>query len=144
MKTTKIFSVLSLALIFCATLSVSSAPIGNKDGKIAVNQMVRHQVNIIALNDRKLCNFYLVEILDGNGRLVAPAKSYNPGVSTYDFYERGPAEGFRVAVLVLGPVYSHFQCETELFTSPAMVPGPFVAGQTYRYDLYPQSEPSRR
>ena len=140
MKTTRIFSAISLALILCATVSASSATIGSKDGQPAANPMIRHQVNVIAPGEKKLCNLYLVEILDGNGRLVAPAKPYNPGVSKYDFYERGPATGFRVAVLVLGPMNSHFVCDTELFTSPVMVQGPFEAGKTYRYDLYPQAQ----
>ncbi len=143
MKTTKIFSVLSLALIFNAALSVSAATIDNKALKVGVNPVIRHHVNVMVTNEKKICNFYLVEILDGNGRLVAPAKPYDPNVSNYDFYERGPGSGVRIAVLILAPVHSHFQCETELFTTPVMVKGPFNVGETYRYDLFPQSKPPR-
>jgi hypothetical protein len=35
--------------------------------------------------------------------------------------------------------YQQFVCETELFTKPAQAKGPFDAGMTYRYDLYPQT-----
>ncbi|MDP1621017.1 MAG: hypothetical protein Q8M08_01630 [Bacteroidales bacterium] len=44
-------------------------------------------------------------------------------------------------MLVLVPVHSHFSCETELFTAPAILTGKFTPGQTCRYDLYPQSQP---
>ena len=141
MKTTKFFSVLSLALIFSAAISASAATIGTKADRISVNAVVNHHVNVTVSNDKKLCNVYLVEILDGQGRLVAPAKPLGSGVAQYDFYERGPASGVRVAVLVLAPAHSHFQCDRELLTSPVVVAGPFVAGQTYRYDLFPQEQP---
>ena len=103
-----------------------------------------HHVNVNLTVDKRICNWYLVEILDGQGRLVAPAKNYVPGVSAYDFYERGPASGVRIAVLVLAPMNSHFICETELFTAPAMISGKFLPGQTYRYELNPQSQPFKQ
>jgi hypothetical protein len=143
MKTTKIFSVLSLALVFFAATSASSANIEKKDGLISVNSMVNHHVNVNVTIDKPLCNVYLVEILNGRGELVAPAKTFIPGVSKYDFYERGPVTGVRVAVLVLAPVYSHFSCETELFTTPVMLKGTFDAGSTYRYDLFPRVSASK-
>ena len=107
----------------------------------SVSLVIRHHVNVIASGNIKLCNTYLVEIQDGHGRRVAPAKTYKPGVSGYDFYERGPAKGVRVAVLILAPANSHFTCETELFTTPARLYGSFLNGHTYRYDLFPQTQP---
>ena len=139
MKTTKLFSALGLALIIFAATSAFSGNIDKKDGQISVNTMVRHHVNVNLSLDRKICNVYLVEILNEKGQLAAPAKTYVPGVTSYDFYERVPATGVRIAVLVLAPVYSHFSCDTELFTQPALVKGPFEAGITYRYDLNPQT-----
>ena len=143
MKTTIILPVLCSALIFCAVNSASSGNIGKKDGQISLTTMVKHHVNVNLVTDKKLCNVYLVEILKENGQLAAPAKTFIPGVSSYDFYERGPASGMRIAVLVLAPVYSHFSCDTELFTAPAIMNGPFMAGETYRYDLFPQTQPSK-
>jgi len=137
MKTTKIFSILSLALIFAAATSAFSENITKKE-VVSANAVVRHQVNIVLTLDKPLCNTYLVEIRDGNGRMVAPAKVFIPGESKYSFYERGPATGVRVAVLVVAPSHSHFMCDRELFTEPAVVFGPFSAGQTYRYDLFPK------
>jgi hypothetical protein len=139
MKATKIFSVLSLAMIMFAATSGFAGNDNKKDGHISLNTMVKHHVNVNLNLDRKICNMYQVEILTGNGQLAAPPKAFVPGVTSYDFYERGPAEGVRIAVLVLSPVYSHFSCETELFTKPTLVKGPFEAGITYRYDLYPQT-----
>ncbi|MFZ4520553.1 MAG: hypothetical protein ACOYNC_02540 [Bacteroidales bacterium] len=143
MKTAKFFSVLSLALIFSAATSVSAANIETKADQTSVNPVVNHHVNVNLTIEKPLCNVYLVEILDGQGRLVAPAKPYTPGISKYDFYERGPVTGVRIAVLVLAPSHSHFQCETELFTKPVILSGKFLPGLTYRYDLFPQLQPSK-
>jgi hypothetical protein len=143
MKTTKIFSVLSLVLIFTAFSSAFSFNTGKKE-VVPANPVVRHQVNIqLESSDLDLCNTYLVEILDGNGRLVATPKRYIPSESKYIFYERGPANGVRVAVLVLAPTHSQFQCERELFTEPVLVFGPFEAGSSYRYDLFPELHPAK-
>jgi hypothetical protein len=142
MKTVKIFSVLSLALLFSVITAISGNP-GNKGDRIVISQVIKHHVNITLPDDHKICNFYQVEILNEKGQLVAPAKPFVQGVSEYDFYERGPATGKRIALLVLSPVYSHFSCDRELFTAPAVAEGPFMAGSTYRYDLFPQSQQNK-
>ncbi len=144
MKTTKFFSALSFAMIFSAATFAATIGGVTKNDPISINPVVNHHVNVNLTIDKRICNWYLVEILDGQGRLVAPAKNYVPGVSAYDFYERGPASGVRIAVLVLAPMNSHFICETELFTAPAMISGKFLPGQTYRYELNPQSQPFKQ
>ena len=143
MKTTKNHTVLSLALIFAAVTSVFSAPIGNQNGQVAVNPVIRYQVNVIVPGERNLCNTYLVEIRNERGQLVAPAKQFILGVSSYTFYERGPVTGFRVATLKVNDYGDHFICETELFTTPAMKAGPFFNGKTYQFNLIPQGQRSK-
>jgi hypothetical protein len=115
----------------------------NKRDRITLNPVVNHHVNLVLSTEHKTCNMYVVEILNGNGQLVAPAKPYRPGVNAYDFYEKGPVNGVRIAVLVLAPAYSHFSCETEYFTAPAIIKGTFLPGETYRYDLFPQTQPNK-
>lgn len=141
MKTTKIFSVLSLALILCAVSSVFSAPIDTKNNQVSANPAIRYHVNISISIDKPLCNLWLVKILDGNGRMVAPAQQFISGVTRYNFTERGPATGIRIAVLVKYQYGDHFVCETELFTTPAMLKGTFLNGETYRFDLFPTLAP---
>ncbi len=143
MKTTKIFSVLSLALIFITATSAFSAGPDKKNDQVAVNTMIRYQVNIKLDTEKPLCNLWLVKILDQNGRMVAPAKAYSPSVTVYNFFERGPAEGTRVAVLVKYQYGDHYVCQTELFTAPAILSGKFLNGETYRFDLYPSTQPSK-
>ncbi|MCX6303997.1 MAG: hypothetical protein NT040_03425 [Bacteroidetes bacterium] len=143
MKTTKILSILGFAMILTAAISVSAFAIDKKNDRVSVTPMINHHVNVNLSLEKHLCNVYLVEILDGQGRMVAPAKTFIPGVSKYDFYERGPASGARIAVLVLAPVYGHFSCDTELFTKPFILTGKFSAGETYRYDLFPQTQPNK-
>ncbi|MCX6268898.1 MAG: hypothetical protein NTW16_16350 [Bacteroidetes bacterium] len=138
MKTTKIFSVLSLALILSATISASSANLKKLDSPIAVNPVIRHLVSINVLTDKNICNEYLVKILDRNGRLVTPAKRFIPGVTKYEFFERGSAIGVRVAVLVPAPLNNGPLCEMVLITQPVRISGHFYPGQTYQYDLFPK------
>ena len=140
MKTNKIFSVLSLVLIFAAVTSSFCGAIDNKNNPVASNSLVRYHVNVILQGEKPLCNIWLVEIIDGNGRLVAPAKPYVSGVTGYDFFERGPVSGARVAVLLKNQFGDRYICETELFTNPAILFGPFLTGQTYRFDLFPTSQ----
>jgi hypothetical protein len=137
MKTTKIFSVLSLALIFATVTTVFAGNNGKNDGQVAPNTLIRYHVNINLSLDFPLCNLWMVKIIDGNGVEVAPAKAYNTGVSQYEFFERGPAEGTRIAVLVRYQYGDHFQCVPEFFVQPAFLSGKFLNGQTYRFDLYP-------
>lgn len=140
MKTTNKFSALSLALIFCTVTFATSAAFSKKAGNSFANPVITHQVTVNITIDKKLCNVYLVRIVDGNGNPVAPAKIFKPGVTKYAFFERGPATGVRVAMLVQAPSHSQYICENELFTSPATLYGPFKPGEIYTYNLFPKME----
>jgi hypothetical protein len=144
MKTTKIFSVLSLVLIFAAVTSTFAAAIDNKNNPVNANQVIRYHVNIAMTSESQLCNMWLVEILDGNGRLVAPAKPYSSNVTRYDFFERGPVTGTRIAVLVINQYGDHYICDRELFVKPDALSGTFLNGQTYRFDLFPTVHATKR
>jgi hypothetical protein len=143
MKTTKLFSTFSLALI----IAFATSTFANTTGKITIENTacrgIQHHVNLTIANEQALCNTYLIEIRDGKGQLVAPAKAYVSGVTGYDFFERGPASGIRVATLVRANFGHHFICEMELFTTPAAVQGPFLNGQVYRFDLFPNIQPNK-
>jgi hypothetical protein len=142
MKTTKITTVLSLVMFFTA---VASAFAAGRD-KLTNQQTVygiRHQVNVIIANEKPLCNTYLIEIRDGQGQLIAPAQRYVSGITKYTFNERGPASGVRVALLKRANFGDHYICEYELFTTPVYVTGPFLIGQTYRFDLFPSFVPNK-
>jgi hypothetical protein len=141
MKTTKNYLILSFAMILAAVTSTFANGIEKINGQPAVNTGIRHQVNVIVTIDKPLCNTYLVEIRDGHGQLVAPAQRFTPGITKYTFSERGPAEGVRIARLVIADYPHHFVCENELFTTPAIIVGKFLNGQTYRFDLFPSLQP---
>ncbi len=144
MKTTKISIIISLALIFASVTSAFANSIGDIARNTSPNRGITHQVNVIILSgEQNLCNTYLIEVRDGQGQLVAPAQRYVSGVAKYLFFERGPATGVRIAFLVRANFGDHFICEIELFTAPVYVMGPFLNGQTYRYDLYPNTQPSK-
>ena len=143
MKTTKIYTLLSLALIFVAATSAFSLNTGNKAATISGNPGIRYQVSIHLAGENMLCNMYVVEILDGNGQLVAPAKPYISGVSTYEFSERGPSTGVRIAALVISNIGYRYVCEKELFTTPVPMAGPVLNYQVYKFDLFPKFQGSK-
>jgi hypothetical protein len=143
MKTTKIYTVLSLVMFFAAVSTSFASAIGKITGEGVVNRGIHHVVNVNLSVDKPLCNTYLIEIRDGHGQLIAPAQRYTPGIGKYEFFERGPATGVRVASLVRSEYGDHFICEYELFTRPAVVAGQFLTGQTYRFDLFPSLQPNK-
>jgi len=144
MKTIKILSAAFLALILGGSVSASNDPGPATKNVVPLIRAVRHHVNVHVSMEQKLCNIYQIEIRDESGQRVAPAKVYVPGVTGYDFYERGPFTGIRVAVLVIAPSGGTFSCERELFTAPVPQSGKFIPGNSYRYDLFPQTQPFRQ
>ena len=131
MKTLKINTILSLALILFAVTSATAKSTNNpKPAGSSVN--VRYEVNIQFAASEPLCNSYLVEILDASGNMVAPAQVFIPGQDLYTFYEQTRLTiGIRIARLVLAPKVYHFTCEQELFTPPAVKVIHFIDRQTY-------------
>jgi hypothetical protein len=139
MKTTKLFSVLFLSMIFLGATAAFSNDIGSRDSQVSLMPGITYQV-VIHLPDlsKDVCNPYLVQILDETGRMVAPAQVFIKGVSKYVFYEKAPAAGrTRMAVLVPIAYPRHFVCPNDFFTLPDVKMGPFKTGQTYMFDLYP-------
>jgi hypothetical protein len=139
MKTANFFSVLSLVLIFAAATSAYAGNVNQKTEGPA-GSLIRYHVNVILATEAPLCNTWMVKIVDGQGRQVAPPKPYVSGVTQYEFFERGPASGTRIALLVKYQFGDHFVCATELFTTPAVLTGSFLNGQTYRFDLFPTTQ----
>jgi hypothetical protein len=139
MKTAKFFSVLSLAIIISGVTFGFSRDIDNRNSQISMMPGITYQVAIhFSGLSKDICNPYLVQILDENGRLVAPAQVFIKGINKYVFYEKGPALGrSRMAVLTPVAYPQHFVCPNDFFTLPDVKMGPFKSGQTYSFDLYP-------
>jgi len=137
MKTIKLYSALSLALIFLVTAAYAKkGPDRTPDSKI--KSQIRYEVNIHDLKAANLCNTYQVQVTDANGRHVAPPVTFVPGISKYTFFEEGPAYGrLRVATLVLSPYSDRYVCQTTFTLRPAVLWAPFLGGSTYTFDLYP-------
>jgi hypothetical protein len=130
MKATKIFQVLSLALIIAAVLDANSSQ--------AAVATIRHEVTIHLTFSVNTCNTYYVRITDENGRLVAPPQIYVPGVNKYVFNELVSLPGrARIASLVLPSNVDPYVCPNNLTTKSDRKFGPFLFGKTYTYDLYP-------
>ena len=139
MKTTKFFSVLSLVLIFAGVNAANSNNVLTDNPKKMYTSAIRYEVNIhlpsLGVN---ICNTYLVQVTDGAGNLVAPAKKFVPGVSKYVFIGSVSVPGkMRVASLVLPSNTDPYVCPTNLMTTPDVIMGSFLPGRTYSFDLYP-------
>jgi hypothetical protein len=143
MKTTKIFSVLSLALIFAVSTSFAKKnenPIAKSTQAASINYEVVIHTDVLAAP----CNTYLIKVVDEFGRLVAPAQVFAPGINKYSFKEKVGAKtnkfSRRVAMLVPAKYPDHFVCAAALHATPDVKFGPFLAGQTYYFDLQPRIE----
>ena len=138
MKTTKIFSVLSLVLIFATVNTVYSKGRTTDNRMQAEKKTIRHEVTIHHSLGFTLCYNYLVKITDANGRLVAPPQVFVPGISKYVFTENvSNSSNVRIASLSLPENVDPYFCATNLNAKSDPMTGPFISGKTYSFDLYP-------
>ena len=137
MKTTKLFSFLSLMLIFAVTVAYAEkGPDGS--GDMASKSMIRYEVTIHDLNAGTLCNTYQVQITDETGRLVSSPVTFVPGINKYTFFEEAPAKGkLRIANLVFSNYADRYVCKVSFTLRPTVILWPFLGGQTYSLDLFP-------
>ena len=143
MKTAKIFSVLSLALIFAAANSFAKKdeiPSAKSTRSAAINHEVVIHTNILGAP----CNTYVIKMVDETGRLIAPVQIFVPGVNKYSFKEtfNGKTNKFSRRVAMLEPIKypAHYTCAQAIHATPDVKFGPFLAGQTYYFDLQPRIE----
>jgi hypothetical protein len=139
MKTAKFFAVLSFAIIFA---SVNALYAGNKptnqpskENKPAIRYEVTVHLPVLGIT---MCNLYLVQITDEAGRLVVQPQVYVPGTTKYVFNEGASVQGrARIAKLEVPANIDPMMCMYTLNTKPDVNLGPFKAGNTYSFDLYP-------
>jgi hypothetical protein len=141
MKTTTIISALSLALIITSVNAGFAKPT-NKNGNgpnPTVN--VKYQVTVNLDISIPLCNTYQIEILDANGRQVAPPQNFVAGTEVYIFEEQTrQTAGIRIARMVTVSWGEHYVCDQEWFTPPDVHLLHFKNGQSYFFNLYPSSK----
>ena len=139
MKTTKIFTVLSLVLIFVGVTAGFSTKHETPKSKTLPGIGIMYQVILHQGLSTQPCNTYLIQVVDETGRLVAPVQVFVPGINRYYFNEKFSAMGSlasrRVAMLVR--VKDHYApCSSPVFAVPDVKAGPFWSGQTYFFNLY--------
>ncbi len=139
MKTLTIISALSLALIFTGVNAGFAKQNGKSgDTRPTPNVRVKYLVTINLEVSIHLCNTYQVQVLDANGRAVAPPQVFISGTAIYNFDEQTrQTAGIRIARLVPVTWGERFVCEQELFTSPVVRLLNFKDGQVFHFDLYP-------
>jgi hypothetical protein len=142
MKSTRIITVLILSIILLGMNTATAGNNNNNKPQAKTANLIRYEVNVIVNGNPDLCNTYQVRVTDETGRLVAPPKTYIPGISSYIFTEAAPAPGrLRVAMLIINPDTDPYVCPNGLETKPDVKIGPFVPGQSYPFLLRPQTKP---
>jgi hypothetical protein len=145
MKTAKLFSVLTLALIFIGMNAGFSKKVENPVSIMVQSTSIMYQVNIHMGLSTYPCDTYVVQIVDETGRIVAPPQAFVPGLKAYSFKERLSTvqnnHSRRIAMLVRVTFPNHFTCSTTLFAVPAIMAGSFLPGHLYIFDLYPNTQP---
>jgi hypothetical protein len=139
MKTSTFFAALCLGLVCLFSATVFAGGIATK-GNGAANASIRYAVNVqYSGPDKPLNVVYMVQILNENYKLVAPAQMLLPGKTQYSFFEKGPADGIRIAVIVKAALgMGASEPFVTLVADPCAVKGPFEVGKTYRFDLFPK------
>ena len=139
MKTTKLFPVLSFALIFTVVNIISAGNKPSNKPSMESKPAIRYEVTAhLPSLGVALCNLYLVQVTDEYGRVVARPQVYVPGTTKYVFNEGASVQGrARIAKLAMPANIDPMVCLYTLNTQPAVIPGPFKAGNTYSFDLFP-------
>jgi hypothetical protein len=141
MKTTKILSVISFALIFVGMTTVFAT---NNNGPTPIEQLAGINYKVLLHSDfmSNPSGTYVIQITDESGRLVAAPQVWVPGVNIYTFRERFSAVSTpgtrRVAKLisVKGP---YLPGAPPVYAAPDVKVGPFLSGHTYYFNLFLKS-----
>ena len=98
------------------------------------------RVNVHIATEQALSGVYQVQLVYGNGSLVAPPQTYIPGVNSYLFAKVLNTSWYWSSVVTarLVKVSSHGPSSPpELFTRPDTKIVNFVPGRMYMFNLYP-------
>lgn len=143
MKTSTFFAALCLGLVCLLSATVFAGGIATK-GNGTANASIRYAVNIQYNGpDKPILASYLVKIYNEKHQLAAPPQNFISGKSQYVFFERGPADGIRIALIEKAIIDSNVEPWWTIVVEPAIVKGPFEVGQTYRFDLFPKLQGER-
>jgi hypothetical protein len=144
MKTAKLTLVISLVLIIAGINFLYAGPTNTRLLIGSAFKGITYKVTVQMQDELRLCNTYLVQMVDEHGYSVAPAQVYQPGKTTYEFKERGSVFGVRIARLVESPAQGHINCTLDLVTAPDTRIGKFMVDKIYPFKLFPSpSQPSR-
>ncbi len=107
MKTTKSISVIGLALMFFAGLSLNAQmiPVKRVPPSEPKPKMINYTVRIEPGNlNLSPEHHYIILMTDASGRPVDKVQNFIAGVWDYQFFEAGPVRGTRVARMVKLPL----------------------------------------
>jgi hypothetical protein len=123
--------------ILMLSLQMIAANGGNPTAQTSITYVVK--INIPHPHIGGNYNLVLyVAMTDANGKPIAPAQRFIPGVFTYVFYEKGPYVGTRVAHLVNDPIVP---TNIPFYCAPDSQTGKFLPGNSYLFNLTPTTTP---
>ncbi|MCX6251436.1 MAG: hypothetical protein NTX61_11875 [Bacteroidetes bacterium] len=137
MKTTKIFSALSIAMIVFGLSAFATKPSSENTRE---RGLIRYQVNINIPANLSVSNLQLlVMVKDGSNRLVAPPQPFHFGTLSYTFTEKvrvvGPVNDTRIAMLVLSNAGGR---AILLYNNTDTKSGAFEPDHLYRFLIFPE------
>lgn len=132
------------AIAFCIFLffAFNANSISKKDPRITNGSNpagITYVVEVDMVNTGGICHTYSILITDENGILADRPKSFQEGISTYVFHEKGPVSGQRIARMVRESNSSPNICSQALSTVQNAVTSNFRNGSTYLFYLSPNS-----
>jgi hypothetical protein len=148
MKTTKVLSAISFALIILGVTAGFSKITGTSSANSFPGTGIIYHVNIHPAFMPTPCTTYLVEVVDQNRLPVAPPQAFRSGDDKYVFVEKfsrsHDGQSTRIAMMVPVEFPGDYVCANPLVTPPDVMCGPFIAGQVYTFNLFPENNTTIR
>jgi|WetSurMetagenome_2_1015567.scaffolds.fasta_scaffold04768_8 hypothetical protein len=135
-------AVLLGVVLLTVNIGFSSGSNGlSSGGFVTSSSTIRYIVTVHPPADNNICGAYQVVMLNGAGDKVAPPRIYQPGKPDYVFYEIGPVRlGYRIARLIPVAGVNDNTCIYPLRTPPDVQRNNFQNGETYNFNLYPETQ----
>jgi len=137
MKKAAQISVIFMMMLFWTDFSLALKQGTINESPFSIT-MIRYEVIVHFAKDMgQITCPLVVTVTDPEGNLIAPPQSFIPGRDIYNFFERGPVTGGRVAHIYIAPGFEGGTCVPVSGTDSKK--GIFENGKTYKFNLYPPS-----
>jgi hypothetical protein len=147
MKTTKLISAISFALILATATSVFSAIPEKSANREEKANLITFNVNVHLTSDLAFCGLYQVKLVFADGSLVAAPQTFIAGKSSYVFSTLlwpGNVRPLyiwktRITALLVPVSPIDIVCPVDLITNPDSKTVLWTTGQNISFNLFPNT-----